>query len=67
MPEITYKVMACEKLRRNQKRARFDDVLESIGAQIDDLGGDLENALIIAPKNATHRQVQMAIARLTDV
>jgi hypothetical protein len=60
--QAEFKVMTT-KLRKNQKRAAFQDVIESLSEQMAELG-DLDNALLIAPKGATHRQVALALRRI---
>jgi hypothetical protein len=53
--------ISCTRLRKNQKRARFSDVVESVQGQLNELGNNLTNALIVGPKGATERQVLLAL------
>ena len=55
-----YKVMTSKG-----KRPPFSEVVLSIHEQLDDLDHDLKNALIVAPKGATFRQVGMALRRIS--
>lgn len=55
----TYKVMTSKG-----KRPPFSEVMQSIHEQMDDLGHDLTDVLIVAPKGATFRQVGMALRRI---
>lgn len=59
--------ISCAKLRKNQKRAKFDDVVREIWGQMDDLGHDLDNAILIGPKGATHRQVLLALKKIEEM
>lgn len=44
----------------------FDDVLASIAAQVAELEGDLEDAVLVAPEGATEKQVNKAIEFVLD-
>lgn len=55
----TYKVITSKG-----KRPPFAEVVQSVHKQLDDLGHDLRNAVIVAPNGATFRQVGMALRRI---
>ena len=56
----TFRIME-RKRKKGQRRAPFSEVVENVWAQMDDLGHNLDNALLFAPKNATARQVLLAL------
>lgn len=57
--------ISVDKNWKRMTRPRFCDVYEKIHEQIDDLGGDLSNAVIVAlPKGASPRQVVRALKEI---
>jgi len=50
-----------DKDYRQKKRPKFEDVVCEIWEQLDDLGHDLRNAMLVAPEGATPRQVTRAL------
>jgi hypothetical protein len=46
---------------RNLKRPKFSDVVRELWGQLDDLGHDLDNALLVAPRGASFRQCLLAL------
>ena len=46
---------------RQKKRPKFEDVVREIWEQLDDLGHNLNNAMLVAPEGATPRQVSLAL------
>lgn len=58
--------ISCDRNWKRMTRPRYSDVYYAIHEQIDELGGDLNNALIVAlPKGASPRQVFRAITEIT--
>jgi hypothetical protein len=49
---------------RTEKRAKFKEVCDSFQEQFDDMGGDLTDALLIAPEGCSPRQAILALQRL---
>jgi hypothetical protein len=46
---------------KHMKRPPFDEVVRSMWEQLDDLGHDLDNALLVAPRGASFRQCLLAL------
>jgi hypothetical protein len=46
---------------RSFKRPKFEDVVRELWGQLDDLGHDLDGALLVAPRGATPRQCSLAL------
>jgi len=59
--------ISCDRNWKRMTRPRFCDVFQAVWEQLDDLGHDLDGAIIIAlPKGASPRQVLRALREIEN-
>jgi hypothetical protein len=62
---MKFKIVLSKNWKR-MKRAKFQDVVDSIWEQMDDLSHDLSDAILVAPRRASARQVLLALKRIRE-